>query len=382
MYAWLRHARILLLVLTLGVVGAATYATPAAAKTAPALEKVVAAGFPGAVAVDRVGRDVEISAAGVADVRTGRKAKAGDRFRIGSVTKPMVSTVVLQLVAERQVSLDARVAKLLPGVGLDERITVRHLLQQTSGFHTDTYVFQPPRSIDANRYRHFTPRELVKIALTNPAPRATPGTKWEYSNTNYVLAGMVVERVTGNRVERELERRIFRPLRLKDTSFPRASTFIHGRHLRGYLQDETGKATLDYTDYNMSWAWSAGAVVSTVADETAFLRGLFTGKLLPKSLLAKMMDDGKFGYGLGLYAMPAPCVPGGLVWGHNGQVFGYQSAVFSTPDGKRQIAVGANAWILNEEGGGLHPIVDQTAAGSFCPNSGQSSRMMSKLLAR
>lgn len=382
MYAWLRHARTLLLVLTLGVVGASAYATPAAAKSAPALEKVLAAGFPGAVAADREGREVDMTAAGVADLRNGRKARASDRYRIGSITKPMVSTVVLQLVAERQLSFDARVAKLLPGLGLDERITVRHLLQQTSGFHTDTYVFQPPRSLDSNRYRHFTPRELIKIALTNPEPRATPGTKWEYSNTNYILAGMVVQRVTGNRVEKELERRIFRPLHLKDTSLPVASTYIRGRHLHGYVQDETGKASLDYTDYNMSWAWTAGAVVSTVADETAFLRGLFTGKLLPKPLLAKMMDDSEFGYGLGLYAMPAPCVPGGKVWGHNGQVFGYQSAVFSTPDGKRQVAVGANAWIINGEGTGLHPIVDQAAAGSFCPNSGQSSRMMSHLLAR
>lgn len=382
MYAWLRHVRTLLLVLTLGVVGASAYATPAAAKTTPALEKVLAAGFPGAVAADRQGREVDTTAAGVADLRNGRKARASDRYRIGSITKPMVSTVVLQLVAEHRLSLETRVAKLLPGLGLDERITVRHLLQQTSGFHTDTYVFQPPRSVDANRYRHFTPRELVKIALTNPEPRATPGTKWEYSNTNYVLAGMVVERVTGNRVEKELERRVFRPLHLKDTSLPVASTHIRGRHLHGYVQDEAGKATLDYTDYDMSWAWTAGAVVSTVADETAFLRGLFTGKLLPKPLLAKMMDDSQFGYGLGLYAMPAPCVPGGNVWGHNGQVFGYQSAVFGTPDGRRQVAVGANAWILDDEGTGLHPVVDQTAAGAFCPNSGQPSRMLSQSLAR
>jgi D-alanyl-D-alanine carboxypeptidase len=377
MNPWLRHVRTLFLVLTLGVAGAAAYATPAVAKAPVALEKVLDAGYPGAVAATRANGQLETTSAGVADLRTGRKAKASDRYRIGSVTKTMTSVVVLQLVNERKLSLDTKVAKLLPKLGLDERMTVRHLLQQTSGFHTDTRVFSPPRSVEGNRFRHFTPEELVKIALTNPEPRLAPGTKHEYSNTNYVLAGLVVEKVTGNRIESELKRRITKPLRLTDT-YLASSPFVRGRHLRGYLQDETGKAVLDYTVYSPSWAWTAGAMVSTVADETAFLRGLFTGRLLPKRLVTEMMDTTTHGYGLGLFALPAPCVDGGLIWGHNGALFGYQSVVMSTPDGAKQVAVGANALMLSSEGA-PSTAVERAAMEAFCPNSGQSSRMLSHL---
>jgi D-alanyl-D-alanine carboxypeptidase len=388
MDTWLRHARTLFLVLTLGVAGMAMYASPAAAKTPVPLEKVLAAGYPGAVAATSVNGQVETASAGVADLRTGRKAKATDRYRIGSVTKTMTSVVVLQLVNERRLTLDTKVAPLLADhdLRIDERITVRHLLQQTSGFHTDTRAFSPPYSVEGNRFRHFTPEELVKIALTNPEPRPTPGTKHEYSNTNYVLAGLVIEKVTGNRVESELKRRIIGPLHLTDT-YLADSPFIRARHLRGYLQDETGKAVLDYTVYSPSWAWTAGAVVSTVADETAFLRGLFTGRLLSKRFVDEMMDISTFGYGLGLFALPAPCVEGGLVWGHNGAVFGYQSVVMTTPDGTKQVAVGANALMITSEGG-ISAAVELAALEAFCPGSeaamsrsGQLSHIPSQLLA-
>jgi D-alanyl-D-alanine carboxypeptidase len=328
-------------------------------------DKVVAAGFPGVVLSQRTARGTTAVASGVADVSSGRPARPADRYRIGSATKTMTAVVVLQLVAEGRLRLDDRVAPWLPNFGLDRRITVRHLLQQTSGFLTDTMVFSPPRSYESNRLRHFRPAELVRLALTNPDPRPEPGSRHVYANTNYVLAGMVIEKVTGHSVRDELTRRIIRPLGLTSTSFPERSPFVTGRHLRGYLPAEPNTPPQDTTVYSMSWAWTAGAVVSTTEDETAFLRALMTGRLLPKPLLETMMDTGDFGYGLGLYPVRVPCVPGGIAWGHNGMVFGYHATVFSTPDGSRQAAIGANTWLF-EESGAINWIAEQAAAAALC----------------
>ena len=334
-------------------------------------DKVVEAGAPGVVLSRRTAAGTTAVASGLADVSTRRPARASDRYRIGSATKTMTAVVVLQLVAEGRLRLDNRVARWLPNLGLDRRITVRHLLQHTSGFRTNTMVFSPPRSYESNRLRHFRPTELVRLALTNPEPRPEPGTKHEYANTNFVLAGLVIEKVTGRSVRDELTRRIFQPLGMTHTSLPQWSPTISGRHLRGYLPVEPGKPgkpRQDTTVYNMSWAWTAGAVISTTEDETTFLRALLSGRLLPKPLLDTMMDTGEFGYGLGLYPVRVPCVPGGVAWGHNGMVFGYHAAVFSTPDGARQAAVGANTWLV-EESGAFNPIAEQAAAAALCDDA-------------
>ncbi len=327
------------------------------------------AGVPGVVVARRDGDRLTRVARGVADLRTGRAARPDDRYRIGSNTKTMTSVVVLQLVAEGRLRLDDKVVRYLPGLGLDPRMTVRHVLQQTTGLHTDTMVFTPPRTVESVRFEYFTPRQLVRLALTNPKPRQAPGTHWEYSNTNYVIAGMLIEKVTHHLAQVELARRIFRPLGLHDTYFPVASPFVRGRHLNGYLPAGEGEPPADFTTYSMSWVRTAGAVVSTTRDETTFLHALFTGRLLPKAQLAQMTDTGKFGYGLGLFPVEVPCVPGGIAWGHDGAVFGYQSAVFSTPDGSRQAALGANTWLLTDDGEDLDPLPTQATAAALCDGS-------------
>ncbi|MEQ4207700.1 serine hydrolase domain-containing protein [Actinopolymorpha sp. B9G3] len=329
-------------------------------------EKVIETGTPGVALATITGDGATTAIArGVADRRTNRPARPDDRYRIGSITKTMTAVVVLQLVAEGKIGLDDRVVRWMPGLGLDERITVRHLLQHTSGFHTDTMLASPPWSYDRNRFHYFSYRDLVRIALTNPEPRRTPGTHHEYSNTNYVLAGMLIEEVTARPVGVEFARRIFGPLGMRDTSYPVANPVIAGRHLRGYLQDGPDKPLYDTTTYSMSWLRTAGGVVSTTRDELTFLRALFSGRLLPKPLFDEMRNVGEFGYGLGIYPVEVPCVPGGVAWGHNGQVFGYYSAVFTTPDGSRQAAVGANAWIMTEDGT-LNPTAEQVAAAALC----------------
>ncbi|GAA2759272.1 serine hydrolase domain-containing protein [Actinopolymorpha rutila] len=377
---WARRLVVLVLgTATLGFLAASppSQAAPATATTTSTgtadrlrqlADYVVDAGAPGVVVARRDGDHVTRVARGVADLRTGRAAGPGDRYRVGSNTKTMTAVVVLQLVAEGRLGLDDKVVRYLPGLGLDPRMTVRHVLQQTSGLHTDTMVLTPPRTVESVRFEYFTPRQLVRLALTNPKPRPVPGTHWEYSNTNYVIAGMLIEQVTHHPAQVELARRIFRPLGLHDTYFPVASPFVRGRHLHGYLSAGDGTPPVDITTYGMSWLRTAGAVVSTTRDELTFLHALFTGRLLPKAQLAQMTDTGEFGYGLGLFPLRLPCVPGGVVWGHDGAVFGYQSGVFSTPDGSRQAALGASTWLFTDDGE-LDPLPVQAAAAALCDGS-------------
>lgn len=333
------------------------------------LNEVVAAGAPGVVALVNDGqtrhgeRDWELGhgsgrgdgdgiwtgASGVADMRTGRLIRAGDRFRVASVTKPFVATVVLQLAAEGRLSLQDTVERWLPGMlSYGDQVTVRQLLNHTSG--VPDYVFSPLVELySGNRLRSWAPQELVALVADRP-PDFPAGTAWSYSNTGYVLAGLIVERVTGNQLGRELERRIFRPLGLRDTSFPTDFPFLVGPHARGYslqLDDQLNPIEgplFDITVYNPSLAWGAGAIVSDVDDLARFFRALLGGRLLPAELLADMKTPIELvpgvGYGLGLVVADSPCGP---LFGHDGGIPGYSNTVSSSEDGRHQVAVMLNA---------------------------------------
>lgn len=368
----MKLGRLVAVVASLVLAGSVVSAAPATAETdadrlGALLDGLVEKGAPGAILYRRTPEGATKVARGKADLRSGRAADASDRYRIGSTTKTMVSVVMLQLAEEGRVRLEDRVTDLLPAMKgkLDDRITVRHLLQQTSGFRRsgDGRLWERPEQYDENRFRHFEPEELVDIALGSDEPRPTPGTDWQYANTNYIVAGMVIEQITGNSIEKELRDRIFRPLGLRDTTFVDYNPFILGRHMRGYLPAEPGQAPQDTTVYSMSYAWASGAVVSTGQDVTRFMKAVLGGELLSKASLARMQDVREFGYGLGLYPVALPC--GGTVWGHNGAVFGYQGTVYSTADGSQQIAVAVNSWLLDDQGQ-LAPTVDQAAAAAFC----------------
>nr|WP_284454876.1 serine hydrolase domain-containing protein [Actinomadura madurae] len=173
-----------------------------------------------------------------ADRRTGRPMRADLRTRIGSVTKTLTAAALLGLAGEGRISLDAPVHRYLPGLidrnGYDGRtITVRSLLRHTSGLpdHMDTF-----ETIEEFRFRHFEPAELVERALALPRPE----TRWHYSTTNYIIAGLLVEKVTGRTLEDEVRHRIIGPLRLRDTYWPGDETRIRGPHARGYVREERG----------------------------------------------------------------------------------------------------------------------------------------------
>ncbi|MEU9048498.1 serine hydrolase domain-containing protein [Kitasatospora sp. NPDC048343] len=297
-------------------------------------------GLPGVLAsvTGRDGRPHSYTA-GVGDLATGAKVPVDGQIRIGSNTKTFTAVVVLQLVAEGKVGLDSPVDTYLPGLlrgdGIDGRhITVRQLLQHTSGL--PEYVDKD--SILAGPTRYYEPRELLDAALAQKAHFA-PGTRWEYSNTNYLMAGLIIQKVTGRPLGEEINRRIVDRIGLRHTYFPTPGDMsIHEAHPKGYNREADGSFR-DYTELDPSWGWAAGAVVSTNSDLIRFYTALLGGRLLPAAQLAQMRatvpaDEVGPGvrYGLGLMSRPLSC--GGLYWGHGGTIPGYETAGGATDDGR------------------------------------------------
>jgi D-alanyl-D-alanine carboxypeptidase len=297
-------------------------------------------GIPGALVEfhDRTGTTALTS--GVADTTTGAPVAPDSRFRIGSMTKPFVATVVLQLVGEGKVVLDAPVENYLPGVirgnGNDGRhITVRQLLQHTSGV-PDYLQYINPQDILANPKAHYEPQQLIAIALQHRRD-FKPGHGWKYSNTNYVLAGMLIRSVTGHSYNDEIERRIIQPLGLHDTSVPTDATDIPGTHPHGYANP--GSGLVDVTAFNPSIASASGSMISSGHDIDRFLNALLAGHLLHPAQLKAMKTTHSTGgdsdrrYGLGLQRESLPC--GGTFWGHDGDVFGFETMSGATATGRQ-----------------------------------------------
>ncbi|MFC4070379.1 serine hydrolase domain-containing protein [Actinoplanes subglobosus] len=312
-----------------------------------ALDQIVATGATAALArLDSPAGSWRGSSGVVELGRPGRPA-AGGQYRVGSITKTLVATVILQLAGERRLRLDDTLEHWLPGAipnGAD--ITIRNLLQHTSGIFNYTEVlFASIEEVLQARYRTFRPEELVALAAAQP-PVFEPGTAWSYSNTNYVLLGLIIRKVTGRAYGKEVDRRILRPLGLRGTEVPGTDVTIDGPHAHGYepIEQDGEIVPLDFTDLNPSMAWSAGEIVSTTADLNRFYRALLSGRLLRRAQLAEMLTPfGDSGYGLGIFQEQ---LPGGLtLWGHTGGIFGYLSYSFSTPDARTQLSVSINPWL-------------------------------------
>jgi D-alanyl-D-alanine carboxypeptidase len=314
----------------------------------PLLGAVVAEGTPGALVLIDDGAARREAASGLAVLEGRVPLRVGDRFRAGSITKTFVAVVALQLVAEHRLQLDDTVERWLPGlVPGGGRITVRELLGHTSGLAD--YVGDATflrKTVNEPR-RRWAPRELVRVALA--AGRvARPGKRFVYASTNYVLLGLIVERVTGTTIERQLRRRILAPLGLRDTSF-RPGPRIPGRHAHGYTPSQHdgiagGLANArDRSTASASWAWAAGAIVSSGPDLSRFFGALLRGRLLSARLLALMRPPAGARYGLGLAAFQTSC---GTAVGHTGNLLGIVSAVWSSPDGRRRVVAMSNSYPL------------------------------------
>jgi D-alanyl-D-alanine carboxypeptidase len=357
--------RLLVVVLVAAVATAPAVAAPPALK--PLAQQIVSAGAPGAVVYVREPGGVRAKAAGQADRKKKTALTPAMSFRVGSITKSFVAVVVLQLAAEGKLTLDDTVERWLPGVLPNgTAITLRHLLNHTSGVpnYTENDMFLA--ALLVNRKRVWTPLELLGYAA-RPAVFA-PGADWEYSNTNYVLLGLIVEAATGRSLGDELRERIFEPLSLSHTTFP-VGLAMPAPYAHGYLSPSdqllrgTGK-WLDVTAWHPSWAWAAGALVSTADDLARFYSIVLGGRLLAFPQLSEMrrtVDTGNGdAYGLGIIKQRWSC---GEVWGHTGGVPGYTSLAFASPDGSRAVVVLVNESVSARREG---LAIDRALTTAFC----------------
>ena len=330
--------------IALGAAGGAASAAPSkgeAESLKSRAQGLVEAGYPAALAAvtDSKGESAGV-AVGKGNLETGQAPPMDGEVRVGSNTKTFVAVVVMQLVQEGKVGLDEPIETYLPGLikgeGIDgSRITVRQLLQHTSGLPDfDETLFG---TTDVFQYRHHyvTPRDVLDSALSKPA-QFEPGAQWKYTNTNYIVLGMLIERVSQRPVGEQIDERIVKKLGLSHTYFPApGEEKIRGTHPQGYHLSAGGKLE-DITEMDPFWAWAAGAMISTPSELNTFFQAVFDGRLLTQSSIDEMkkgVDTDKAGvvYGLGLIGRSLSC--GGTAWGHGGDIAGYHTRGGVGPDG-------------------------------------------------
>ncbi|MFF0436863.1 serine hydrolase domain-containing protein [Streptomyces sp. NPDC004327] len=339
----------------------ATAATATATAQAPlspeALEQVIA-GLPSkdaTAALVRVGgtEGAWQGSAGVHDLRTNRPADPGARFRAGSVTKVFTAAVVLQLAAEGRIDLDRPARAYLPELipAAYGEVTVRQLLNHTHGIPAADLPGDTVEEWYARRFVQYDPRELVRMATSQPREFA-PGTKQHYLNIGYTIAGLIVERVTGDSYEHQVAVRVLRPLGLRDTSFPGASPRIDGPHNHGYqvmTLDDGTTGLRDVSVWGATDGWAAGDLISTTADLERFTRALFAGRVVRGPLLEEMFtlpkvedlttgDPAAYSVGLSMKKLG-----GREVWGKTGGRWGYNAAIASTRHGERTLVYSVNS---------------------------------------
>jgi D-alanyl-D-alanine carboxypeptidase len=299
-----------------------------------------------------------------------------DHIRAGSITKTMTSTVVLQLVQEGKLALDDAIGNFRRGVPNGDRITIAQLAEMRSGLYS--YTFDPSfnETLDSDPGKAWTPDELLAIAFSHP-PTAEPGTTFEYSNTNIVLLGLVIEQLTGAPLEKAFQDRIFTPLGMTRTSLPvRTNAAIPDPHPQGYsfgtnvstmqtyaLPADQQAAALagtlqpnDETNANPSWAWAAGGVISTVPDLFTYAQALVGGRLLDAATQKVRMDSIRptdpahpdaAGYGIGIAKF-------GPLLGHDGQLPGFMTFTGQDPASGLTITIATNlATVPSGEGSAL-----------------------------
>jgi D-alanyl-D-alanine carboxypeptidase len=322
------------------------------------LDQIVDDGFiPGVVlAVHIPGQKPWTGASGFVDLQRSQLMEPTTQMRIASISKVFTAAIVLQLVEEGRLDLDTPVStwfpQLVPGAN---KTTVRNLLNHTTGL----YDYLEDKHFLAQAYQapdhRWAPEELVAYAAQHPSAfqPGEPGT-WDYSSTNYVILGMIVERVTGNSLAQEMRQRILLPLELNDTFFP-PDEAVPGVQARGYRQSR------DQTNISLSFAFATANMVSTVGDVQRFGEALFGGRLLKPETLEVMytFENGKGQYNMpkleyGLGVMRNQLAVGhdargnarpaldSTVLGHTGGFGGFRSALWHEPTSGITIALGMN----------------------------------------
>ncbi|HET6262390.1 MAG TPA: serine hydrolase domain-containing protein, partial [Chloroflexia bacterium] len=304
---------------------------------------------PGVVAAVQTPRYTWVGALGVADRASGESMTPDMHHRIGSVTKTFTATLLLQAAEEGLLSLDDTIDQYVKGVPNGDKITLRQMSDMTSGIASYTADEQWANELLSDPHRVWKPEELAQIGIKG-SPLFDPGTEWFYSNTNYTLLGLVLEKVTDKPIGDLYREQIIEPLDLKNTSFPKPSdSSIPEPHAQGYtLQGQSsGGKPIDSTDWSPSEAWTAGQMISTVDDLLVYGRALGTGKgLLSPEKQSERLDSfvsdvpplnkpplkGDLAYGIGLGK------DHGWV-GHNGEIPGYNTYLFYHPKLDAVVAV-------------------------------------------
>ena len=252
-----------------------------------------------------------------------------DHTRIGSLTKTMTATILLQLVGEEKVSLDDPISDYVPGLPNGDA-TLRQVADMTSGIPSYTLDPQITQTYLDDPSRPWTPAELLDGVRTLPASFPI-GTGWQYSNSNYVALGQVIEKVTGQPLATVFQQRIFGPLGMTESSYP-SDAALPEPYLAGVtMQGAIGSSPRDATHFTPTFAGAAGQVVSTLDDMTLWAHALFTGdgvltpameKLRRESILTSPApNDATSGYGFGIGRRDG-------WWGHDGDIPGYTTSVF------------------------------------------------------
>ncbi len=301
--------------------------------------------------------------AGVRDLAGDRPAHPDARFRAGSITKVVTAATVLRLAARDEIDLDAPVQGYLPDLftrEFEQPISVRHLLNHTSGIKPGDGLGDDFAEVYAHRFETLTPQRVAASAIAKGPEDFTPGTRQQYLNINYTILGLLIEKVTGHSYASVATRLVLRPAGMHHTYFPGTDPRIRGPHNRGYqavAQPDGTTKLLDVTEWNHADRWAAGDMISTTADLEKLLTELFRGEIVPQPELEEMFTTPAGVPGAqrsaGLEYMK---VDGKVFWGKSGSRYGYSAVIGGTRDLSRTLVYSVNA--TNAKSAERNPVLD------------------------
>ncbi|MEE1816834.1 serine hydrolase [Streptomyces sp. SP18ES09] len=303
-------------------------------------------GVPGvSVALSAPGKGTYIRSFGVADKATGAPMDPGLYMRIGSETKTFTVTALLELVDQGKVGLDDPISKYVDGVPNGDAITLRNLASMRSGLFNYSADEAFYKAFTSDPYRPFTPQQLLSYSFKHPI-QFQPGAEFDYCNTNLILLGLVVEKVSGTPLNEYIQENVVEPAGLSHTVFPTDAAFP-SPHAHGYTEQTASGKLEDATDWNPSWGWAAGAMISDLQDLRTWARVVATGTLLTPKTQAERLNVYPSGipgagYGLGIFDVQG--------WiGHNGSLPGYESLTIYLPEAKATLVVLLNTDVLHDD---------------------------------
>jgi D-alanyl-D-alanine carboxypeptidase len=308
--------------------------------------------------------------AGVRDLAGSRPAHPEARFRAGSITKVVTAATVLRLAAQDEIDLDAPVQGYLPHLftpDFERPISVRHLLNHTSGIKPGDGFGDDFAEVYSHRYETLTPRQVAASAIAKGPEDFVPGTRQQYLNINYTILGLLIEKVTGGSYASEATRLVLRPAGMHRTYFPGTDPRIRGPHNRGYQAVERPDGTtrlVDVTEWNQADRWAAGDMISTTADLESLLTKLFRGKIVPRPELEEMFTPPVGVPGASRSAgLEYKKVGDQVFWGKSGSRYGYSAFIGGTRDLSRTLVYSVNS--TDAKSAESNPVIDAITAAAL-----------------